>query len=73
MQMRQMCLWTNETHENGQKRCGSDENVQKLWIILGVQEQKAKQWSYASRRKEEREQERNKSNVHFQDHPYFQK
>ena len=25
-----MCLWTSETQENGQKRCGSDEKVQKL-------------------------------------------
>ena len=71
--MRQTCLWTSETHENGQKRGGSDEKVQKLWILLGVQEQKAEQLSNASRGKEERKLERNKPTVHFQDYLFFQK
>ena len=58
--MRHTCLWPSDTHENGQKRGGSDEKVQKLWILLGVQEQKAEQRSNASRGTEERAQERNK-------------
>ncbi len=71
--MHHICLWTSETHENGQKRCGSDEKVLKLGSFLGVQEQKAEQQSIASRRKEERERERNKPNVHFEDHSTFKK
>ena len=71
MQMRHTCLWTSETNENGQKTGGSDDKVQKLWIFLGVQEQKAER-SNASRRKEEQERERNKPTIHFQDHPCFQ-
>ncbi len=35
MQMRHTCLWTSETHETGQKRGGSDNKGQKLWIIIG--------------------------------------
>ena len=34
IQMRHTCLWTSETHENGQKRGGSDKKVQKLWNLL---------------------------------------
>ena len=72
--MRHTCLWESETHENGQKRGGSDEKLQKVLILLlGLQEQKAEQRSNASRGKEEQERERNKPTVHFQDHPYFQK
>ena len=58
MQMRHMCLWTNEMHDNGHKRGGSDEKVQKLWIILwdASLEQKTEQQSHASRGEEEREQ-----------------
>ncbi len=56
--MRHMCLWTNEMHDNGHKRGGSDEKVQKLWIILwdASLEQKTEQQSHASRGEEEREQ-----------------
>ena len=60
MQMRHTCLWTSGTHEKGQKRGGSDEKVQKLWIFLGVQEQKAEQRSNASRPAEEKKTESEK-------------
>ena len=36
IEMRHTCLWTSETHDNGQKRGGSDEKIQKFRILLGI-------------------------------------
>ena len=71
--MRHTCLWTSETHKNGHKRGGSDEKVQRIWILLGGARAEDRAAEYASRGKEEQEREINKPTTYFQDHPFLKK
>ena len=79
MQMRHTWLWTSETHENGQKRGGSDEKVQKLWILLVGARAEGRAAEYPKGKEEqEREKKKKKKNnnnnsnnpiIHFHDPP----